>query len=122
MLLRFFRSEPAAAIVLLAMVVVAMIVANSPLGGWYEDVLATYVFGISIHHWINDALMAVFFLMVGLEIKREVMVGTLSTWRARILPGVAAIAGMAVPALIFVLVNRNDADHLNGWAIPAATD
>lgn len=122
MLLRFFRSEPAAAIVLLVMAALAIVVANSPLQSAYENVLGSYVLGISVHHWINDALMAVFFLMVGLEIKREVTVGALSTWRLRVLPGVAAVGGMAIPALIFVLVNRGDSLHLDGWAIPAATD
>lgn len=122
MLLRFFRSEPAAAIVLLVMAALAIIVANSPLQSTYENVLGSYIFGISVHHWINDALMAIFFLMVGLEIKREAMVGALSTWRLRVLPGVAAVGGMAIPALIFVLVNRGDSLHLDGWAIPAATD
>lgn len=122
MLLRFFRSEPAAAVVLLCAAVAALIVANSPLGHAYEEILGTYVLGISIHHWINDALMAVFFLLVGMEIKQEVLTGALSSWRARILPGIAAVGGMALPALIFVLVNRNEPDHLAGWAIPAATD
>lgn len=122
MLLRFFRSEPAAAIVLLVAALLAIVVANSPLQSLYEDVLGTYIFGLSIHHWINDALMAVFFLLVGLEIKREAVVGALSSWRARLLPGVAAVGGMAMPALIFVIVNRNDSSHLDGWAIPAATD
>jgi NhaA family Na+:H+ antiporter len=122
MLFRFFRSEPAAAIVLLLAAVSALVVANSPLGPEYEDVLGTYVFGISIHHWINDALMAVFFLLVGMEIKQEILEGALSTRRARILPGIAAIGGMAVPAIIFVLINLNSPEHLAGWAIPAATD
>jgi NhaA family Na+:H+ antiporter len=122
MLVRFFRSEPAAAIVLLLAAVAALIVANSPLGHTYEEILGTYILGISVHHWINDALMAAFFLLVGMEIKQEVLTGALSSWRARILPGIAAVGGMAMPALIFVLVNRNDEDHLAGWAIPAATD
>jgi NhaA family Na+:H+ antiporter len=122
MLLRFFRSEPAAAIVLLCAAVAALIVANSPLGHAYEEILGTYVVGISVHHWINDALMAVFFLLVGMEIKQEMLTGALSSWRARILPGIAAVGGMALPALVFVLVNRHHADHLDGWAIPAATD
>lgn len=122
MLVRFFRSEPAAAIVLLLAAILALIVANSPLGGTYEDILGTYVLGISVHHWINDALMALFFLLVGMEIKQEALDGALSTPRARILPGIAAIGGMAVPALIFVLINMGSPDHLSGWAIPAATD
>lgn len=122
MLARFFRSEPAAAVVLLLAAVAALIVANTPLGGAYEDMLAAHVLGISVHHWINDALMALFFLLVGMEIKQEMLTGALSSWRARILPGLAAVGGMALPAIIFVLVNRNDEDHLAGWAIPAATD
>ncbi len=122
MILRFFRSEPAAAIVLLFSAILALVVANSPLGDTYEDVLGTYVLGLSIHHWINDGLMALFFLLVGMEIKQEVLEGALSTTRARILPGIAAVGGMALPALIFVLVNRDSPDHLAGWAIPAATD
>ena len=100
MLVRFFRSEPAAAIVLLLAAVAALIVANSPLGHTYEDVLGTYILGISVHHWINDALMAAFFLLVGLEIKREVLDGRLRTWPDRVLPGVAALGGMVAPALI----------------------
>lgn len=122
MLLRFFRSEPAAAIVLLFAAILALIVANSPLGNAYEDILGTYVLGISVHHWINDGLMALFFLLVGMEIKQEVLDGALSTRRARILPGIAAIGGMAIPAIIFVLINMNSPEHLSGWAIPAATD
>jgi len=122
MLVRFFRSEPAAAIVLLFAAVLALIVANSPLSSTYEDILGTYVLGISVHHWINDALMAVFFLLVGMEIKQEALDGALSTPRARILPGIAAIGGMALPAIIFVIINMSSPDHLSGWAIPAATD
>jgi len=122
MILRFFRSEPAAAIVLLASAVLALVVANSPLGGTYEDVLGTYVLGISVHRWINDALMAVFFLLVGMEIKQEVLDGALSSRRSRILPGLAALGGMAVPALIYVLFNMDSPSHQSGWAIPTATD
>jgi NhaA family Na+:H+ antiporter len=122
MLLRFFRSEPAAAIVLLLAALSAMIVANTPLGTVYEDVLGTPILGLSVHHWINDALMAVFFLLVGMEIKQEILDGALSTRRARILPGIAAVGGMAIPAIIFVLINLKSPEHLSGWAIPAATD
>jgi NhaA family Na+:H+ antiporter len=122
MLLRFFRSEPAAAIVLLCSAVLAMLVANSPLGSRYDDVLHTYVLGITVQHWINDGLMALFFLLVGMEIKQELLDGQLASWRSRALPGLAAVGGMAVPALIFVAINWNAPDHLGGWAIPAATD
>lgn len=122
MLLRFFRSEPAAAIVLLCAAALALIVANSPLESHYHSFLEFNLAGLSVHHWINDALMALFFLMVGLEIKRELAVGALATWQDRILPGLGAVGGMMVPALIYVLFNRNDADLMAGWAIPTATD
>lgn len=122
MLLRFFRSEPAAAIVLLAAAAMALVVANSPLRDAYHHALETDLGGLSVHHWINDALMALFFLMVGLEIKRELISGALSTWRDRLLPGMAALGGMAVPALIFVAFNRGNSNMLDGWAIPTATD
>lgn len=122
MLIRFFRSETAAAIVLLLAAISAMVVANSPLGAAYEDILGAHVFGLSVHHWINDGLMAVFFLLVGMEIKQEVLDGALSTRRARILPGIAALGGMVLPAAIFILINRDSPDNLAGWAIPSATD
>jgi NhaA family Na+:H+ antiporter len=122
MLVRFIRSEPAAAVVLLAAAALAMIVANSPLGSSYEDVLHTKVLGLSVLHWINDGLMALFFLLVGIEIKQEMFGGSLSAWGARALPGIAALGGMLVPALIFVAVNAGDSDHIKGWAIPSATD
>jgi NhaA family Na+:H+ antiporter len=122
MLVRFIRSEPAAAVVLLCAAALAMIVANSPLGSAYEDVLHAKVLGLSVLHWINDGLMALFFLLVGIEIKQELFGGELSSWGARALPGIAAAGGMLVPALIFVAVNIGDPDHLAGWAIPSATD
>ena len=84
--------------------------------------LKTYVLGLSILHWINDALMALFFLLVGLEIKREMLDGQLSTWPRRILPGIAAIGGMVIPALIYLAITWNQPDLRNGWAIPTATD
>ncbi len=122
MLVRFIRSEPAAAVVLLAAAALAMIVANSPLGSAYEEVLHAKILGLSVLHWINDGLMALFFLLVGIEIKQELLGGSLSAWGARALPGIAAAGGMIVPALIFVAVNIGDPDHLAGWAIPSATD
>lgn len=122
MLIRFFRSEPAAAIVLLLASAIAMVIANTALYSWYHDTLGYVIGGLSIHDWINDALMAVFFLLVGMEIKKEMVSGSLSRWGDRIVPGLAALGGMAMPALIFLLINRAHADHHQGWAIPTATD
>jgi NhaA family Na+:H+ antiporter len=102
--------------------VLALLIANSPLSPAYFGMLATKFFGLSVHHWINDALMVLFFLLVGLEIKRELLVGQLRNWSDRALPGVAAAGGMIVPALIFVFVNIGNAQAMRGWAIPAATD
>jgi Na+:H+ antiporter, NhaA family len=101
---------------------VGLILANSPFAPSYFDGLHAYVGPLSVQHWINDALMAVFFLLVGLEIKREILDGQLATWSRRILPGIAALGGMVVPALIFVAFNWNHPATLRGWAIPTATD
>ena len=119
---RFFDSEAAGGIILMGVTVIALAVANSPLAGAYFGMLKTYVLGLSILHWINDALMALFFLLVGLEIKREMLDGQLSTWPRRILPGIAAIGGMVIPALIYLAITWNQPDLRNGWAIPTATD
>jgi Na+:H+ antiporter, NhaA family len=119
---RFLDSEAAGGIVLMIVAVLALVVANSPLAPGYFAVLKTYVLGLSVLHWINDALMAVFFLLVGLEIKRELTDGQLSTWPRRTLPGLAAAGGMAAPALIYVALNAGTPATLRGWAIPAATD
>jgi len=100
----------------------ALIVANSPLGPTYFGILSSYLGPLSVLHWINDLLMAGFFLLVGLEIKREMLDGQLSTWNRRILPGIAAAGGMAVPALVFLAFNAGDPVTAQGWAIPAATD
>jgi NhaA family Na+:H+ antiporter len=118
----FLTSEAAGGIVLMVVAVVALLVANSPLAGAYFGLLDAYVGGLSVLHWINDALMAVFFLLVGLEIKREMVDGELSTWPRRALPGIAALGGMFVPALIYVTINWSTPSTLRGWAIPAATD
>jgi len=118
----FVDSQAAGGIVLMAATVLALIVANSPWSGAYFATLHLEFAGMSVSHWINDALMAIFFLLVGLEVKREFLAGQLSTWGDRIVPGVAALAGMAVPALIFVLLNLGTPDNLRGWAVPAATD
>src|SRR3712207_1356161 len=104
---RFFDSEASGGIILMGVTVIALAAANSPLAGTYFAVLKTYVLGLSVLHWINDALMAVFFLLVGLEIKREMLDGQLSTWPRRILPGIAALGGMVVPALIYLAITWN---------------
>ncbi|MGC4107165.1 MAG: Na+/H+ antiporter NhaA [Thermomicrobiales bacterium] len=122
MIQRFLRSDSAAALVLLVGTLLALVVANSPLQPSYDHVLHANILGLSVQHWINDGLMAIFFLLVGMEIKQELRSGALSTWRNRALPGLAALGGMVVPALIFMLVNRNDAALHRGWAIPTATD
>lgn len=122
MLLRFVRSEPAAALVLLGATILALLVANSPVRTAYDHVLHHSLLGLSVQHWINDGLMALFFLLVGMEIKQELRSGALSTWRSRALPGLAALGGMAVPAIIFISLNQGNGTLLRGWAIPTATD
>lgn len=121
-LTRFLASESAGGIVLMAAALAAIIVANSPLASGYFAALHSVWGGLSIELWVNDGLMAIFFLMVGLEIKREVLAGGLATWGQRALPGFAAMGGMLVPALIYVGINLGNPDTLSGWAIPAATD
>ncbi|MBZ9881641.1 Na+/H+ antiporter NhaA [Mesorhizobium sp. CA10] len=118
----FLDGEAAGGIILMVAAALALIVANSPLAETYFAALHAYLGPLSVSHWINDGLMAVFFLLVGLEIKREMLDGQLSTWPRRVLPGIAAAGGMAVPALVYVLINRDNAAALSGWAIPTATD
>ncbi|MBI1683710.1 Na+/H+ antiporter NhaA [Caulobacter hibisci] len=118
----FLRSEAAGGVLLMIAAAAALVVANSPLADGYFHALHAYLGPLSVEHWINDGLMAVFFLLVGLEIKREVVAGELSTWSRRALPGVAALGGMIVPALVYLLVARDAPDVRAGWAIPAATD
>ena len=117
---RFLESQSSAGIVLMGAAALALVLANSPLGPRYETILHAYVGPLSVGHWINDALMAVFFLLVGLEIKREMLDGQLSTWPRRVLPGIAAAGGMLVPALVYLALNQGPTAA--GWAIPAATD
>lgn len=117
---RFLHGQASAGLFLMAMAALALVLANSALAESYEALLHAYVGPLSLAHWINDALMAVFFLLVGLEIKREMLDGHLSSWSRRILPGVAALGGMVAPALIFYAFNTGNTAR--GWAIPAATD
>lgn len=118
----FLDNEASGGIILMFVAVLAIMTANSPLAEGYFHALHVYVGPLSLQHWINDALMAVFFLLVGLEIKREMLDGQLSTWSRRILPGAAAAGGMLFPALFYVFFNRHDPSALRGWAIPTATD
>ncbi|MEW5728569.1 MAG: Na+/H+ antiporter NhaA [Pseudomonadota bacterium] len=127
---QFLELESAGGIILVAMMLVALALVNSPLGAAYHHVLDTHaIVGIGgfaidkpLHHWINDGLMAVFFLLVALEIKREMMEGELSSPGQVALPAVAAVGGMAVPAAVFVAFNAGDPATIRGWAIPSATD
>ena len=118
----FFQSEAASGILLLAMTALALLLANSPLGPAYFGALHAHLGGLSVLHWINDGLMALFFLLVGLEIKRELTGGELSTWSHRALPGLAALGGMIAPAAFYIAINRHAPEVLHGWAIPTATD
>lgn len=117
---RFLEAQSSAGIVLMGAAVAALLIANSPLAQDYAAILHANVGPLSLEHWINDGLMTIFFLLVGLEIKREILDGQLSTWPRRALPGVAALGGMIVPALIYLGFNRGSTAI--GWAIPAATD
>lgn len=118
----FISNEASGGLLLMSVALLALLVANSPLSHYYFGALETYLGGLSILHWVNDGLMAVFFLLVGLEIKREVVQGELSTRSQRVLPGLAALGGMVVPAAVFLAFNMREGGAPRGWAIPAATD
>lgn len=128
--LQFVHHEAAGAVLLLAAAVIALVLANSPLAAFYDEVLGTPVsirvgalaLDKPLLLWINDGLMAIFFFLVGLEIKRELVAGELSTARQAALPAIAAAGGIVVPALIYAAINRNNPAALEGWAIPTATD
>ena len=126
----FFKLEAASGLLLLISAVVALIISNSVYSSLYFEILESYLFiginnfGIEMNllHWINDALMAAFFFFVTLEIKREFLQGELSNRKQALLPIIAAIGGMLVPALIYIYINFQNVETLNGWAIPTATD
>jgi len=126
----FFKLEAASGLVLLFSAIVALIISNSSYAEFYFETLNQYLFiginnfglKLSVLHWINDALMAIFFFFVTLEIKREFIQGELSNIKQAMLPIIGAVGGMLVPALIYVLINFGDAETINGWAIPSATD
>jgi len=126
----FFKLEAAGGILLFVAAVAAMILKNSPIGGYYEAFLDIPIeiriglFDIDkpLFLWVNDGLMAIFFFAIGMEVKREVLVGELSDLRKIALPGMAGLGGIIVPALVFYALNVGDALALQGWAIPTATD
>ena len=126
----FFKLEAASGLILLFAAIIALIISNSNLSELYFSTLNNYLFigindfglKLSVIHWINDALMAVFFFFVTLEIKREFLQGELSNIKQALLPIIAAVGGMLVPALIYVFINFDDGTTLKGWAIPSATD
>ena len=126
----FFKLEAASGLVLLISAILALIISNSNLSEMYFGTLEKYIFiginkygiKLSVLHWINDALMAIFFFFVTLEIKREFSEGELSNLKQAMLPIVGAIGGMLVPALVYVYINYGDTETLRGWAIPSATD
>ena len=126
----FFKLEAASGLVLLFAAIIALIISNSGLSNLYFSTLNKYLFigindiglKLSLIHWINDALMAIFFFFVTLEIKREFLQGELSNIKQALLPIIAAVGGMLVPALFYIFINFGDRETMNGWAIPSATD
>lgn len=126
----FLRLESAGGLILVVSAILAMVLANSPLADSYVQLLSLKItvmvesFGVSkpLLLWVNDGLMAVFFLLVGLELKREVVEGDLSSAEQIALPALAAVGGLIVPAAIYWLINRDNPEGLNGWAVPTATD
>src|SRR5216684_8762051 len=124
MLRRVFRHEAASGVVLMLASALALVMANSPFAGLYDLLLSVHgsvrIDGFGIDKpmllWINDGLMAIFFLLVGLEIKREILEGELSSWDQALLPAIAATGGMVAPALIYVVCNIGDPIALRGWA------
>ena len=126
----FFKLESASGLVLLFSAIIALWVSNSAFSSYYFGILETKLFlgidefglKLSVLHWINDVLMAIFFFLVSLEIKREFLQGELSNPKQALLPIIGAVGGMVIPALFYIIININDATTLKGWAIPSATD
>ena len=126
----FFKLEASSGLILLFAAIIALIISNSSLSELYFSTLNQYLFiginnfglKLSVLHWINDALMAIFFFFVTLEIKREFLQGELSNIKQALLPIIAAVGGMLIPALFYIIINFGDNETLNGWAIPSATD
>lgn len=128
----FIEKESSSGVLLIIVTILALILSNSFLGPLYQSFLHIPVevrigalhIDKSLHHWVNDGLMAIFFLLIGLEVKRELIEGHLSSVKQAMLPGIAAIGGMAIPALVYVIFNYNNENPIamSGWAIPTATD
>jgi NhaA family Na+:H+ antiporter len=126
----FFKLEAASGLVLLIAAIIALVMSNSYLSELYFNTLEQYLFiginnfglKLSVHHWINDLLMAIFFFFVTLEIKREFIQGELSNLKKALLPIIGAVGGMVIPASVYVMINFGNIETLNGWAIPSATD
>ena len=126
----FFKLEASSGLLLLFSAIIALIISNSELSSLYFNTLEKHLFiginnfglKLTVIHWINDVLMAIFFFFVTLEIKREFLQGELSNKKQAILPIIAAVGGMLVPALLYVFINYGNSETLNGWAIPSATD
>ena len=126
----FFAREEKSGILLLLFATLALITVNSPLNSLYYDIkytdvpisLGEFNFTKTISHWVNDGLMAIFFFVIGLELKREILEGELSSFDRMVLPAIAAIGGMVAPAIIYILININNPENMSGWAIPTATD
>ena len=126
----FFSREEKSGILLLLFATLALITVNSPLQSLYYDIKYTDIpihfgdfnFTKSVSHWVNDGLMAIFFFVIGLELKREILEGELSSFDRMVLPAIAAVGGMAAPALVYILININNPENMSGWAIPTATD
>ena len=126
----FFSREEKSGILLLLFATLALITVNSPLQSLYYDIkytdipinLGDFNFTKSVSHWVNDGLMAIFFFVIGLELKREILEGELSSFDRMVLPAIAAVGGMAAPAAVYILININNPENMSGWAIPTATD
>jgi len=126
----FFQLEAASGLVLLIAAIIALVISNSNFNDLYFSTLEQYLFiginnfglKLSVHHWINDLLMAIFFFFVTLEIKREFIQGELSNLKKALLPIIGAVGGMLIPALVYIAINFENTETLNGWAIPSATD
>ncbi|HDO21967.1 MAG TPA: Na+/H+ antiporter NhaA [Nitrospirae bacterium] len=126
----FIKKESASGILLIFATVLALILSNTAMSAWYESFLHIPVeirvgklhLDKSLYHWVNDGLMAIFFLLIGLEVKREILEGHLSSLRQIALPGIAAVGGMVVPAVIYLIFNQSNPIAAKGWAIATATD